>query len=119
MSLMSLTAVALGKKIKAGEVSVTEAVQAALDAAAAKEEKVNGFVTVDGERALERAEKVQEGIRKGVYEGQYVHPGTAHYLQFQDFGKFCAHVHGGSSGKSGESRSSGDGKDEYGRVRHG
>ncbi len=68
MSLMSLTAVALGKKIKAGEVSVTEAVQAALDAAAAKEEKVNGFVTVDGERALERAEKVQEGIRKGVYD---------------------------------------------------
>ena len=69
MSLMSLTAVALGKKIKAGEVSVREAAQAALDAAMAKEEKVNAFVTVDSERALERAEEVQEGIRKGVYAG--------------------------------------------------
>ena len=32
MSLMSLTAVELGKKIKAKEVTVEEAVQAALDA---------------------------------------------------------------------------------------
>ena len=47
MSLMSLTAVELGKKIKAKEVTVTEAVTAALDAIEAKEKKVNSFVTVD------------------------------------------------------------------------
>ena len=40
MSLMSLTAVELGKKIKAKEVTVTEAVTAALDAIEAKEKKV-------------------------------------------------------------------------------
>lgn len=67
MSLLSLTAVELGKKIKAGEVSVEEATQAALDAVEAKEEKVNSFVTVDREGALKRAKEVQEGIQKGVY----------------------------------------------------
>ena len=46
MSLMSLTAVELGKKIKKKEVTVREAVQAALDAITAREEAVNSFVTV-------------------------------------------------------------------------
>ena len=59
MSLMSETAVGLGKKIKTKEVSVTEAVQAALDAIKAKEEKVNSFVTVDGDGAVKRADEVQ------------------------------------------------------------
>ena len=59
MSLMQLTAVELGKKIKAGEVSVVEATEAALAAIEAKEEKVNSFVTVDREGALKQAEEVQ------------------------------------------------------------
>ena len=62
MSLMSLTAVELGKKIKAKEVTVTEAVTAALDAIEAKEKRVNSFVTVDREGALKRAEEVQKMI---------------------------------------------------------
>ena len=65
MSLMSLTAVELGKKIKAKEVTVTEAVTAALDAIEAKEKKVNSFVTVDREGALKRAEEVQKMIDDG------------------------------------------------------
>ena len=48
------------KKIKAKEVTVTEAVTAALDAIEAKEKKVNSFVTVDREGALKRAEEVQK-----------------------------------------------------------
>ena len=47
MSLMSLTAVELGKKIKANEITAIEATVAALDAIKAKEAQVNGFVTVD------------------------------------------------------------------------
>ena len=47
MKLLSLTAVELGKKIKAHEVSVEEATRAALDAIAAKEDAVHSFVTVD------------------------------------------------------------------------
>ena len=69
MSLMSLTAVELGKKIKAKEVTVTEAVTAALDAIEAKEKKVNSFVTVDREGALKRAEEVQKMIDEGTLTG--------------------------------------------------
>ena len=54
MSLMSLTAVELGKKIKANEITAIEATVAALDAIKAKEAQVNGFVTVDEEGALKR-----------------------------------------------------------------
>ena len=69
MSLMSLTAVELGRKIKAKEVTVMEAVTAALDAIEAKEEKVHSFVTVDREGALKRAEEVQKLIDDGTLTG--------------------------------------------------
>ncbi len=69
MSLMSLTAVELGKKIKAKEVTVTEAVTAALDAIEAKEKRVNSFVTVDREGVLKRAEEVQKLIDDGTLTG--------------------------------------------------
>ena len=69
MSLMNLTAVELGKKIKNKEVTVVEATKAALDAIDAKEEKVNSFVTVDREGALKRAEEVQKLIDEGKLAG--------------------------------------------------
>lgn len=69
MSLMSLTAVELGKKIKAKEVSVAEAVQAAIDAIEAKEDTVHSFVTIDKEGALKRAEEVQRLIDDGTLSG--------------------------------------------------
>ena len=69
MSLMNLTAVELGKKIKNKEVTVVEATKAALDAIDAKEEKVNSFVTVDREGALKRAEEVQKLLDDGKLDG--------------------------------------------------
>lgn len=69
MSLMSLTAVELGKKIKVGEVTVTEAVTAALDAIEKKEKEINSFVTVDREGALKRAAEVQRQIDEGKLTG--------------------------------------------------
>ena len=69
MSLMNLTAVELGKKIKNKEVTVVEATKAALDAIDAKEDKVNSFVTVDREGALKRAEEVQKLIDDGKLDG--------------------------------------------------
>ena len=69
MSLMSLTAVELGKKIKAGEVTVKEAVTEALDAIEKKEKTVGSFVTVDREGALKRAEEVQKQIDDGTLTG--------------------------------------------------
>ena len=69
MSLMNLTAVERGKKIKNKEVTVVEATKAALDAIDAKEDKVNSFVTVDREGALKRAEEVQKLIDDGKLDG--------------------------------------------------
>ena len=69
MSLMSLTAVELGKKIKAKEVTVVEAVQEALDAVEKKEKDVNSFVTVMRKESLEKAKEVQEKIDNGELTG--------------------------------------------------
>ena len=69
MDLMSLTAVELGSRIKAGEVTAEEAAQAALDAIEKKEKAVNSFVTVDREGALRRAAEVQKKINDGTLTG--------------------------------------------------
>lgn len=69
MDLMSLTALELGRKIKDKEVSVTEAVQAALSEIKEKDKELNCYVTVDEEGALKRAEKVQELIDNGKLTG--------------------------------------------------
>ena len=69
MNIMSLTAVELGKRIKAKEISVEEAVTAALDAIEKKEKLVNSFVTVDREGALKRAKEVQKQIDDGTLTG--------------------------------------------------
>lgn len=69
MNLMSLTAVELGRKIKAKEVSVTEAVEAALKQIDAKEAELNCYVTVDRAGALKRAQEVQKLIDGGELTG--------------------------------------------------
>ena len=69
MSLMSLTAVELGRKIKEKEVTVEEAVTAALDAIEKREAEVHSFVTVDREGALKRAKEVQAKIDAGELTG--------------------------------------------------
>lgn len=66
MSLTDLTALELGKKIKAKEVSATEAVKAALSVIGAKEKSLNCFITVDEEAALKRAGQVQKEIGDGA-----------------------------------------------------
>lgn len=69
MSIMSLTAVELGRKIKTGEISVREAAKAALDAIEKKETSVHSFVTVDYDGALARAKEVQRQINEGALTG--------------------------------------------------
>lgn len=69
MSLMSLTAVELGRKIKEKEVTVEEAVTAALDAIEKREAEVHSFVTVDREGALKRVKEVQAKIDAGELTG--------------------------------------------------
>lgn len=70
MSLTSLTAKELGKKIKEKEISVKEAVNDTLDAIEKKEDKVNSFVTVaDKDALLKKAEEVQKKIGEGTLGG--------------------------------------------------
>ena len=61
MELIELTALELGGAIKRGEVSVREAAEAALDAIAARNGALNAYITVTGERALDRAQALQAG----------------------------------------------------------
>lgn len=69
MSITELTAVELGKKIQAGEISAVEAVQASLDRIDRAEEQIHAYVTIDREGALKRAVQVQEKIEKGTLSG--------------------------------------------------
>ena len=66
MSLMSLTAVELGKKIKSGEVKVKDAVLDAFAQIEAVEENINSYVTVlNKEEILKKTEEVQKKIDAG------------------------------------------------------
>lgn len=69
MDMMSLTAVELGKKIKAKEISVREATEAALAQIDKVEADVHSYVTIDREGALKRADEVQKLIDDGTLTG--------------------------------------------------
>ncbi len=63
--MMRSTAMEMGKKIRAGEVSVKEVTEASLAAIEKKDGLLNCFVTVDREGALKRAGEVQKKIDAG------------------------------------------------------
>ena len=65
MDLKGLTAVELGKKIQAKEVTVKEAVEACFAQIDKVEKEVNSFVSLQKEAALKRAEEVQKLIDDG------------------------------------------------------
>lgn len=69
MDLMSLTAVELGKKIKANEITAVEATSTALNVIKKHQEKINSFITIDEEGALKRAAEVQTQIENGQLTG--------------------------------------------------
>ena len=62
MGILELTALELGKKIKAGEVTVRQAVDAALKQAEAVEPVINSYVTLDREGAYAQADEIQKKI---------------------------------------------------------
>jgi aspartyl-tRNA(Asn)/glutamyl-tRNA(Gln) amidotransferase subunit A len=69
MSILDLTAVELGKKIKAKEITVVDAVKASLEQIKKLEPVVHAYVTVDEEGSLKRAEEVQRLIDDGTLTG--------------------------------------------------
>ena len=69
MNICHLTAVELGKRIKAKEISVLDAVKASIEQIEKLEPSVNSFVTIDKEGAFAQAEKVQKLIDDGTLTG--------------------------------------------------
>lgn len=69
MDILHLTAVELGKKIQAKELSAVEAAKAAIARAKAVEPEINSYVTLDKEGALMQAEAVQRRIEAGELRG--------------------------------------------------
>lgn len=68
MNSIDMTAVQLGSSVKAGEITVEQAVVDALDSITKVEDKVHSYVSVlEKERVLERAKEVQKGIEDGMY----------------------------------------------------
>lgn len=70
MDLMKLTAVEIGKKIKAGEITVEDAVNAAFEQIETVEKDVNAYVTVlEKECVLKKAREIQSKIDSGELTG--------------------------------------------------
>ena len=63
--IRSMTALELGRQIRDGEIKVREVAEAYLDAAEAKDSKINAFITLRREEALQRADEVQKIIDQG------------------------------------------------------
>ena len=69
MELLKLTALELGRKIQAGEVSVKEAVRAVIEQIREAEPLIHSYVTVDEEGAFAQAEEIQKKIDAGELTG--------------------------------------------------
>lgn len=69
MDILGLSAVELGKKIKAKEISVTDATKAVLSQTASVEPHINSYVTIDEKGALAQAEEIQKKIDNGELVG--------------------------------------------------
>lgn len=69
MKLLELTAVELGRKIKAGETTAVEAAKESLEQIERYEDTIHAYVTVDQEGALKQAEKVQRKIEDKTLTG--------------------------------------------------
>ncbi|MGN1148077.1 MAG: amidase, partial [Lachnospiraceae bacterium] len=69
MRILDLTAVELSAKMKAGEVTAMQAVEAVFEKIEEKEELLHCYVTLDKEGAMKRAEAVQKKIEAGEITG--------------------------------------------------
>ena len=69
MGLLDLTAVELGRKIKAGDVTAVEAAKASLEQMRKYEDIIHAYVTIEEDRTLQQAENVQKQIEEGTLIG--------------------------------------------------
>ncbi|POP34714.1 Asp-tRNA(Asn)/Glu-tRNA(Gln) amidotransferase subunit GatA [Lactonifactor longoviformis] len=69
MSILSLTAVQLGQKIKEKKISVREAVEASQEQIEKLDSTLHCYVTTDAKKALEQAGHIQKKIDEGTLTG--------------------------------------------------
>ena len=74
LEILSLSAVELGKKIAAGEISSVEATKAYLDAIGKKDKEINAYITVDTEGAIRMAEEADKNIAEKKAAGESLSP---------------------------------------------
>lgn len=65
MGILDLTALELGREIRAGNITAVEAAEAALEQIQREDPVLHAFLFVDQERVLKRAGKVQKQIEEG------------------------------------------------------
>ena len=71
MSILEDSAIELSKKIKAGEVLVTQALEAVLERIDAVENQVNSYMTIDRDQLMKKAEEIQKKIDSKELTGPF------------------------------------------------
>ena len=66
--LTKLSALEIGKMIKAKEITVKEVVEAQFDMIEARDSKFQCYITLNKEKALQKAEEIQKAIDQGEYQ---------------------------------------------------
>ena len=69
MSISDMTALELGRRIQSGDITVVQAAEASLARIKAMEPSIHAFVTVNEEKTMEQAGKVQADIEAGRLKG--------------------------------------------------
>ena len=69
MDILKMTALELSRRIKSGEITVKDAVQAVLERTRKAEPLINSYVSIDEEGALSQAEEIQRKIDAGKLTG--------------------------------------------------
>ena len=67
--ILSLTAVELGKKIAAGEITSVEATKAYLNRIGEADKEIHAYITIEAEKALEAAREADRKIAAGELTG--------------------------------------------------
>ena len=71
MDITAQTALELGRKIKAKELSAPEVMEAFLAKAESMEERVHSFVTLDREGAMERAKRPRKPSGRALFRAPW------------------------------------------------
>jgi amidase len=69
VSLCDLTAAEMARRLRAGELSAREVMQAHLDRIADRNPRLNAIVTLDPERAIDGAQRADEALARGAAAG--------------------------------------------------